>query len=212
MLKKTYLKSWPTDAWSGRLDSRHLDGWTLDASTLGIWTTGQVCSTFLMLHLTKYFTVQMYPLQTNKLTQPLSTLEVTIILRDGSQSSIVGALQNIRNMSLKSKKFGAKNTIILGLVYTTRINIGILGKIWYKFFGRNAVGFMSIKETRGKNLCKDGPHLIEQSKIILAKNLIFGFNKVTSKFLTFQKSIHIIDLSNLKENHIEETCVQQLQN
>lgn len=30
MLKKAYLKSWSTDAWSGRLDSRHLDGWTLD--------------------------------------------------------------------------------------------------------------------------------------------------------------------------------------
>ena len=30
MLKKAYLKSWFTDAWSGRLDSRHLDGWTLD--------------------------------------------------------------------------------------------------------------------------------------------------------------------------------------
>ena len=97
-------------------------------------------------------------------------------------SSIVGALQNIKNMSLKSKKFGVKNTIILGLVYTTRINIGILGKIWYKFFGRNAVGFMSIKETGGKHLCKDGRHLIEYGKVILARNLIFGFNKVTSKF------------------------------
>ena len=88
-------------------------------------------------------------------------MEVTIILRDGSQSSIVGALQNIKNMSLKSKKFGVKNTIILGLVYATRINIGILGKTWYKFFGRNTVGFMSIKETGGKYLCKNGRHLIE---------------------------------------------------
>ena len=76
-------------------------------------------------------------------------------------SLVLLELCKTKNMSLKSKNFGVKNTIILGLVYTTRINIGILGKVWYNFFGRNAVGFMSIKETRGKNLCKDGPHLIE---------------------------------------------------
>ena len=51
------------------------------------------------------------------------------ILRDSSQSSIDGLLQNIKNMALKCTKFGVKNIFILGLVYTTRINIGILEKI-----------------------------------------------------------------------------------
>ena len=51
------------------------------------------------------------------------------ILRDSSQSSIDGLLQNIKNMSLKCTKFGVKNIFISGLVYTTRINIGILEKI-----------------------------------------------------------------------------------
>ena len=44
------------------------------------------------------------------------------ILRDSSQSSIDGLLQNIK-MSLKCKKIDVKNIFISGLVYTTRINI-----------------------------------------------------------------------------------------
>ena len=47
-------------------------------------------------------------------------------LRDSSQSSIDGLLKNIKNMSLKCEKIGVKNAFISGLVYTTRINIGIL--------------------------------------------------------------------------------------
>ena len=47
-------------------------------------------------------------------------------LRDSSQSSIDGLLKNIKNMSLKCENIGVKNTFISGLVYTTRINIGIL--------------------------------------------------------------------------------------
>ena len=79
-------------------------------------------------------------------------------------------------MSLKRKKFGVKNIFISGLVYSTRINIGILEKIhvvirtfcqkygWFHADNRNI---------RGKHLYKDGLHLMEESKIILARNLRF---------------------------------------
>ena len=51
------------------------------------------------------------------------------ILRDSRQSRIDGLFQNIKNTSLKCTKFGVKNIFISGLVYTTRINIGIFEKM-----------------------------------------------------------------------------------
>ena len=53
---------------------------------------------------------------------------VNDILRDSRQSSIDELLQNIKSMSIKCKKFSVKNIFIWELVYTTRINIGILEK------------------------------------------------------------------------------------
>ena len=107
------------------------------------------------------------------------------ILRVSSQSNIDGLLQNIKNMPLKSTKFGVKNIFISGLVYTTRINIGILEKIHavpqnscqeYSWF------YVDNRNIRGKHLYKDGLHLMEEGKIILARNLIFCLNKATSNY------------------------------
>ena len=104
-------------------------------------------------------------------------------LRDSSQSSIDGLLQNIKNLSLKCKKFGVKNMFISGLVYTTRINIAILEKIHVMIQNfRQEYGWFYVGNTniQGKHLYKDGLHLMEEGKIILARNLIFCLNKATS--------------------------------
>ena len=107
------------------------------------------------------------------------------ILRDSSQSSIDGLLQNIKNMALKCTKFGVKNIFISGLVYTTRINIGILEKIHVviqNFCQENGWFYVDNRNIRGKHLYKDGLHLMEEGKIILARNLIFCLNKATSNY------------------------------
>ena len=100
---------------------------------------------------------------------------VNDILRDSSQSSIDGLLQNIKNMSLKCTKFGVKNIFILGLV-STRINIDILEKIHVvnqNFCQEYGWFYVKIRNIRGKYLYKDDLHLMEEGKIILARNLIF---------------------------------------
>ena len=107
------------------------------------------------------------------------------ILRDSSQSSIDRLLQNIKNMSLKCKKFGVKNIFISGLVYTTRINIGILEKIHVmiqNFCQKYGWFYADNRNIRGKHLYKDGLHLMEEDKIILARNLMFCLNKTTSNY------------------------------
>ena len=88
-------------------------------------------------------------------------------------------------MSLKCKKIGVKNIFISGLVYTTRINIGILEKyhVIIQIFCQKYGWFhVDNRNIRGKHLHKDGLHLMEEGKIILAKNLIFCLNKATSNY------------------------------
>ena len=124
------------------------------------------------------------------------------IIRDSSQSSIDGLLQNIKNMALKCTKFGVKNIFILGLVYTTRINIGILEKIHVviqNFCQENCWFYVDNRNIRGKHLYKDGLHLMEEGKIILARNLLFCLNKAMSNYFLdgnfLDKHTHIIQLS-----------------
>ena len=122
-------------------------------------------------------------------------VRINDILRDSSQSSIDGLLQNIKNLSLKCKKFGVKNIFISGLVYTTRINIGILEKnhvMIQNFCQEYGWFYVDNRNIRGKHLCKDGLHLMEEGKIILAKHTSFN-------------------CQDLKENLSEETGLQQLQ-
>ena len=112
-------------------------------------------------------------------------------------------------MSLKCTKFGVKNIFISGLVCTTRINIGILEKIHVviqNFCQQYGWFYVDNRNTRGKHLYKDGLHLMEKGKIILARNLIFCLNKVTSNYFLDDNF-----LDNLKENLPEETGLQQLQ-
>ena len=106
------------------------------------------------------------------------------ILRDRSQSSIDVLLQNIKNMSLKCKKFGVKNIFISELIYTTRINIDILEKnnvMIQTFCQKYCWFYVDKRNIRGNYLYKDDLHLMEEGKIILARNLIFCLNKATSK-------------------------------
>ena len=107
------------------------------------------------------------------------------ILKDRNQSSIDGFLQNIKNMSLKRTKFGVKNIFISGLVYKTRINIGILEKIHVviqNFCQEYGWFYVDNRNIRGKHLYKDGLHQMEEGKIILARNLIFCLNKARSNY------------------------------
>ena len=65
------------------------------------------------------------------------------------------------------------------------ISIGILEKIHVMIqnFCRNYGWFyVDNGNIQGKDLCKDGLHLMEEGKINLARYLIFGVNKATPKF------------------------------
>ena len=111
-----------------------------------------------------------------------------------------------------------KNIFISGLVYTTRINIGILEKIHVviqNFCQEYGWFYVDNRNIRGKHLYKDGLHLMEERKIILARNLIFCLNKATSNYFLdghfFRQAHTSFNCQDLRENLSEETGLQQLQ-
>ena len=73
-----------------------------------------------------------------------------------------------------------RNIFISGLVYTTRINIGIIEKshiIIQNICQKYGWFYVHNRNIRGKHLYKDGLHLMEEGKTILARN-IFCLNKL----------------------------------
>ena len=112
-------------------------------------------------------------------------VEINDILRDRSQSSIDGLLQNIQNMSLKCKKIGVKNIFISGLVHTIRISTDIFEKIHVMiqtFCKKYGWFYVDNRNIQGKHLYENGIHLTEEGKIILGRYLIFCLNKATSNY------------------------------
>ena len=78
-----------------------------------------------------------------------------------------------------------KNIFISGLVYTTRINIGILEKIHgmiQNFCQEYGWFYVDNRNIQGKHLYKDGLHPMKEGKIILARNSTFCLNKATSNY------------------------------
>ena len=124
----------------------------------------------------------------------------------------------MKNMSLKCKKFGVKNIFISGLVYTNRINIGILEKIHdmiQNFCQEYGWFYVDNRNIRGKHLYKDRLHLMEEGKMILGRNLIFCLNKATWNYFVdynfFRQAHTSFNCQDLKEDLSEETGLQQLQ-
>ena len=55
------------------------------------------------------------------------------VLNDKSQSNTENLVSNIKCMVDKCRKFGVKNMLISGLVFTTRVSLEVLKKIHEKF-------------------------------------------------------------------------------
>ena len=80
----------------------------------------------------------------------------------------------------KWRFYGIKSIFISSLVYTTRVKLSILEEIYKKFeeFSRNnGVNLIDNRNIKGRHLYRDGLHLLESGKRILANNSITYLNK-----------------------------------
>ena len=84
----------------------------------------------------------------------------------------------------KFHAYGVKNVFISGLVYTTRIGLPVLERthemivnLCYKL----GVCYVDNRNIRRKHLWKDGLHLVESGKVILANNFFLSY--LSKRFL-----------------------------
>ena len=106
---------------------------------------------------------------------------VNDVIYDNSQSNIENLVRNIKKMTEKCRNAGAKNVFTFGLVYSTRVSLPILERIHKTLSSycdlHNCI-YIDNRNIRGKNLYKDGLHLLESGKEILANNFLFYLNRI----------------------------------
>ena len=85
------------------------------------------------------------------------------VLNDKSKSSTENLVSNIKYLVDKCRKFGVKNILIFGLVFTTRVLLEVLKKIHEKlstFCFDYGLTHIDNRNIRGVHFCQDNLHLI----------------------------------------------------
>ena len=88
--------------------------------------------------------------------------------------------QNVRSMVEKCHAYGIKNVFISGLVYTTIIGLAVLEKtheMIVHICNKLGICYVKNQNIRRKHLWKDGLHLVESGKVVLANNFLFYLSK-----------------------------------
>ena len=118
------------------------------------------------------------------------------MLEDNSKSKIENLEKNLRSMVDKCHNYGVKNVFISGLVYTTRIGLPVLERthemivhLYYKL----GVCYVDNRNIRRKYLWKDGLHLVESGKVILANNFWSYLSKCFFNTHTSSGGIYLDD-------------------
>ena len=105
---------------------------------------------------------------------------VNDLLEDNSQLKIENLGNNLRSMVEKCHSFGIKNVFISGLVYTTRIGLPVLERTHEMILhlcNKLGICYVDNRNIRMKHLWKDGLHLVESGKVILANNFLSYLSK-----------------------------------
>ena len=104
---------------------------------------------------------------------------VNDVLNDHSQSNIDNFIKNISKMVDKCRSVGVTNIFVSVLVYTTKVSVPVLERIHESLVAhcenRNCV-YIDNRNIHGMHLFKDGLHLMNSGKDILANNFIFNLN------------------------------------
>ena len=96
---------------------------------------------------------------------------VNDLLNYSNQSRIDSFMNNIICMVEKCRNYGAKNIFLSGIVFTTRVSLDILIQVHNmisSFCNSNGLYYIDNRNIRADCLYKDGLHLIDKGKIVLA--------------------------------------------
>ena len=104
---------------------------------------------------------------------------VNDLLNYSNQSRIDSVMNNNICIVEKCRNYGVKNIFLSDIVFTTRVSLDILIQVHNmvsNFFYNNGLYYIDNRNIRVDYLCKDGLHLIDKGKVVLANNFIINLN------------------------------------
>ena len=119
---------------------------------------------------------------------------VNDLLNGNSKSNVDNLMSNIHKIVEKCKRVGVRNIFVSGLVYTARVSLRILERVHSlisNYCRENACFYIDNRNIRGFCLHKDGLHLLEVGKKILAKNFIVNLKKKILDTHTYRPPISL---------------------
>ena len=134
-------------------------------------------------------------LQDNLFDEAVIHIGINDIVNNKNSLNTGHMLQNIKNIALKCKRYGIQKVLISGLLTTNRLAQDVIeevNKLIKNMCNIEGYCYVNNDNITRANLFKDGLHLLDTGKQILADNFVFNVNR---KFLisrTFHPNVLLI--------------------
>ena len=138
-------------------------------------------------------------LQNKNFDDILLHVGVNDLLNDESQDSVQNLLDNLRQIGLKCKSAGVKRVLISGIVVNNKLASAYISSLNQRISNMcrdNSFVFIDNNNIPTSSLFRDGLHLLEVGKRILANNFIDNLNN----FLRIRQT-HRLHLNSRKHIH-----------
>ena len=119
-------------------------------------------------------------LQNKNFDDALLHVGVNDLLNDESQDSVQNLLDNLRQIGLKCKSAGVKRVLISGIVVNNKLTSAYISSVNQRISNMcrdNSFVFIDNNNILTSSLFRDGLHLLEVGKRILANNFIDNLNR-----------------------------------
>ena len=103
-------------------------------------------------------------------------------------------LEDIKNIARKCKRYGIEKVLISGLLTANRLEQDVTEEVNKSVKNRcNIEGYCYVNNDKitSANLLKDGLHLLDTGKQILADNFVFNVNRNFLMSCTFHPNVHL---------------------
>ena len=127
-----------------------------------------------------YMDIYLEGIQVDTVLLWVNDIGVNGLLNYSNQSRTDSLMNNIVCMVEKSRNYGIKNSLLSGIVLTKRVSLDVLMKVHKmisNFCNINSLYYIDNRNIRAEGLYKDGLHLLDKGKIVLANNFIINLNK-----------------------------------
>ena len=133
-------------------------------------------------------------LQDNSFEVAVIHIGINDIVNNKSYLNTDHMLQNIKNIAQKCKRYGIQKVLISGLLTTNRLAqdcIEEVNKLIKNMCNIEGYCYGNIDNITRANLFKDGLHLLDTGKQILADNFVFNLNRNFLMSCTFHLNVHL---------------------